>query len=75
MICSSKEVCNMSPASKAQQKAVNKYMKNNYDRINLVMPKGKKEVIQAHAAQRGESVNAYINRAIDKVMSEDDSST
>lgn len=32
----------MSPASKAQQKAVNKYMKNNYDRINLVMPKGKK---------------------------------
>ncbi len=65
----------MSPASKAQQKAVNKYMKNNYDRINLVMPKGKKEVIQAHAAQRGESVNAYINRAIDKAMSEDDSST
>ena len=65
----------MSPASKAQQKAVNKYMKNNYDRINLVMPKGKKEVIQTHAAQRGESVNAYINRAIDKAMSEDDSST
>ena len=65
----------MSPASKAQQKAVNKYMKNNYDRSNLVMPKGKKEVIQAHAAQRGESVNAYINRAIDKAMSEDDSST
>ena len=65
----------MSPASKAQQKAVNKYMINNYDRINLVMPKGKKEVIQAHAAQRGESVNAYINRAIDKAMSEDDSST
>ena len=64
----------MSPASKAQQKAVNKYMKNNYDRINLVMPKGKKVVIQAHAAQRGESVNAYINRAIDKAMSEDDSS-
>lgn len=65
----------MSPASKAQQKAVNKYMKNNYDRINLVMPKGKKEVILAHAAQQGESVNAYINRAIDKAMSEDDSST
>ena len=38
----------MSPASKAQQKAVNKYMKNNYDRINLVMPKGKKEVIHPH---------------------------
>lgn len=63
----------MSPASKAQQKAVNKYMKSNYDRVNLVMPKGKKDVIQAHAAQQGESVNAYINRAIDEAMQRDDS--
>ena len=30
--------------SKAQQKAVHKYVKNNYDRIELtVKPKGKKE--------------------------------
>lgn len=62
----------MSPASKAQQKAVNKYMKSNYDRVNLVMPKGKKDIIQAHAAQQGESVNAYINRAIDEAMQRDD---
>ena len=61
--------------SKAQQRAVNKYVKNNYDEIKVRMPMGKKEVIQAHAAQQGESVNAYINRAIDKAMSEDDSST
>ena len=61
--------------SKAQQRAVNKYVKNNYDEIKIRMPKGKKEFIQAHAAQRGESVDAYINRAIDKAMSEDDSST
>ena len=65
----------MSPASKAQQKAVKKYMKSNYDRVNLVMPKGKKDVIQAHAAQQGESVNAYINRAIDEAMQRDDSAT
>lgn len=65
----------MSPASKAQQKAVNKYMKSNYDRVNLVMPKGKKDVIQAHAAQQGESVNAYINRAIDEAMQRDNSAT
>ena len=65
----------MSPASKAQQKAVNKYMKSNYDRVNLVMPKGKKDVIQALAAQQGESVNAYINRAIDEAMQRDDSAT
>ncbi|WP_288683918.1 hypothetical protein [uncultured Eubacterium sp.] len=61
----------MSPASKAQQKAVNKYMKSNYDRVNLVMPKGKKDIIQAHAAQQGESVNAFINRAIDEAMQRD----
>ena len=61
----------MSPASKAQQKAVNKYMKSNNDRVNLVMPKGKKDIIQAHAAQQGESVNAYINRAIDEAMQRD----
>lgn len=46
-------------------------MKSNYDRVNLVMPKGKKDVIQAHAAQQGESVNAYINRAIDEAMQRD----
>ena len=55
----------MSPASKAQQKAVNKYMKQNYDRINLTLPKGKKAVIQDYAAAHGESVNGFINRLID----------
>lgn len=61
--------------SKAQQRAVNKYVKNNYDEVKLRMPKGKKDVIQAHAAQQGESVNAYINRAIDEAMQRDDSTT
>lgn len=56
------------PVSKAQQKAVNKYMAANYDRINLTVPKGKKETIQDHAAACGQSVNAYINEAIDDRM-------
>lgn len=59
------------PASKAQQKAVNKYMKENYDRINLTLPKGRKEVIQAHSQARGESMNSFINRAIDETMAHD----
>lgn len=56
------------PVSKAQQKAVNKYMKEKYDRINLTVPKGKKEIIQAHAEQCGESVNGFINRVIDEAV-------
>ena len=63
----------MSPASKAQQKAVNKYMKENYDRINLTVPKGKKEVVFTHAEARSESVNGFINRAIDETMERDKS--
>ena len=62
---------NMSPASKAQQKAVNKYMKQNYDRVNLTLPKGKKAIIQDYAAAHGESVNGMINRLIDEELSSD----
>ena len=54
--------------SKAQQKAVNKYMSANYDRVNLTMPKGQKDTIKAHAEKKGESVNSFINRAINETM-------
>lgn len=54
--------------SKAQQKAVTKYVKNKYDRFGLTMPKGNLDVIKAHAESRGESVNGFVNRAIDETM-------
>ncbi len=60
------------PVSKAQQKAVAKYMAANYDEIKARVPKGKKIIIKAHAAQYdGGSVNAFINRAIDETMERD----
>ena len=59
------------PASKAQQRATNKYMKANYDRVNLTLPKGRKAELQAHAAQRGESLNGFIGRAIDEQVKRD----
>ena len=62
----------MSPASKAQQKAVNKYMKNNYDRVNLTLPKGQKDVVSAHAKKQDESLNGFINRAITETIVRDD---
>lgn len=54
--------------SKAQQKAVNKYIAEKLDRVNLTMPKGKKEEIKARAGSMGLSVNAFINLAIDTMM-------
>lgn len=56
--------------SKAQQNATNKWIAKVYDRINLTVPKGRKEEIQAFAAQTGESVNGFINRAIGEAMGE-----
>lgn len=49
----------------------NKYIAKAYDRINLTLKKGKKEVLQAHAEKMGESVNGFINRAIDTQMETD----
>lgn len=57
--------------SKAQQKAVNKYVKNNYDRINVTFPKGQKEIIMLVATAAGESVNSYIKKAVDQRMERD----
>ena len=57
--------------SKAQQKAVHKYVKANYDRMELTVPKGQKEAIKAHAEARGESVNGFVNRAISEAMERD----
>lgn len=59
------------PVSKAQQKAVNKYVKEKYDRVLLTMPKGQKEELQAHAAAHGESVNGFIGRAIKETIARD----
>ena len=57
--------------SKAQQKAVAKYNAANYDRVELRVDKGKKDIIKAHAAQYGESLNEFINRAISETMERD----
>ena len=57
--------------SKAQQKAVSKYMKENYDEIKIRIPKGQKEAVQAFARENGESVNALIWRLLQEAMGVD----
>lgn len=56
------------PASKAQQRASNKWISKAYDRINLTVPKGKKAEIKANAELYGVSVNGFINRAIAEMI-------
>ena len=56
---------------KAQQKATAKYVTQNYDRIEVKVPKGDTEVLQAHAQAQGESLNKFINRAITEQMVRD----
>ena len=57
--------------SESQRKAVAKYNAANYDRVELRIPKGKKQELQAHADSQGESLNAFINRAITETMERD----
>lgn len=59
------------PVTEAQKKATTKYVKNKYDRHVLTMPKGKKATLQAHAATKGESLNGFVNRAIDGQIERD----
>lgn len=51
----------------------NRYNDKAYDRINLTVPKGEKEVIKAHAEKHdGGSVNGFIQRAIKETMERDE---
>lgn len=53
----------------------NKWQQENKERINLVVNKGQKETIKAHAEAQGESLNAFINRAITETMERDRTAT
>lgn len=52
------------PASKAQMKATNKYNAANYDSLRIVVPKGQKAAVDAHAKSKGLSTNALVNELL-----------
>ena len=51
-----------------QIKYQNEYNKEKYDRLTLVMPKGKKDKDKQRADKLNKSVNGYINDVIDADM-------
>ena len=57
--------------SESQRKAVRKYKLKVYDRLEISVPKGQKAEYQAHAESRGESLNGFVNRAIDNQVEQD----
>lgn len=55
----------------AQTCAKNKYNAKAYDSLRIVVKKGRKEIIKAHAEARGESIKGFVSRAIDEAMARD----
>jgi len=54
---------------RASAASKNKWISKTY--VNLTVPKGDKEAIRAFAAEKGESVNGFINRIIHEAMNKE----
>ena len=52
--------------TKASGKAVNKYIKNNYDQIMIRVPKGDRERYKDFAADQGKSLNSLVIELIEE---------
>ena len=58
-------------SGKNSYESIKRYEDKAYDKILVRMPKGQKDLIQAHAEAQGESTNGFINRAISETMERD----
>ena len=56
--------------TEAQKRAQKKYMEK-VARVGITMEPKKKVALQDHVKQTGESVNTFINRAIDETIERD----
>ena len=59
------------PISEARKRANAKYNAKAYEQLITRLPKGKKIDLQAHAKKKGESLNGFVNRAIDETIERD----
>lgn len=57
--------------SKAQIRAVQKYVSKTYDRLELRLPKGSRDSVKEHAEKMGESLNQFLVRAVMETMRRD----
>jgi len=61
----------LSPASEAEKRAKAKYALKAYDRLEITVKKGHKDELKAHADECGESLNGFVNRAMNETMERD----
>ena len=61
----------MDAMAKRKAEWQNNYIAKTYDRVNLTLPKGKKKDLQDYVKKNGESLNGFVNRAIDEAMERD----
>lgn len=61
----------MAPRSCALKKAQKAYIEK-FSRIEIRVTPEERDVIQSHAAARGESVNEFIKKAINEMIRRDD---
>ncbi len=54
--------------SNAQQEATARYNKKTYDRIEVIVKKGRRQIIKDFAASQGKSLNRFICDAIEYQM-------
>lgn len=57
--------------SEARRRANKKYINEKLDEIKFRVPKGEREILKKHAEKMGESVNAFIYRAVKETMERD----
>lgn len=60
--------------TEARRKASAKYLKESVEDIRIRVPKGQKAIIKEHAESQGESMNAFVIRAIDEAIQRDSGS-
>ena len=61
----------MANYSEARKNANKTWDSKNLDRLSSALPKGSKDALKAHAESQGESINAFIKRAITEVTDMD----
>jgi len=57
--------------TKTSSAVKDRYNAKAYDEIKVRVPKGTKDKIKAYADSKGESVNGFINRAIEETITHD----